>query len=235
MLHQVHTSLTRIRRFAFSVLQAGTTVLCLICGWKGRKFIKGGICPVCGSRARHRLIPYSIMHFQFDISSGPFLHVGPNVDEAAFIFKHYLPKPYYRMDIASRGLVNLPGDLRAIPLEGNTIQHLLIWHVLEHIAEDRAAIQEMYRVLRCGGRLLVSVPIYPPGRAETFEDPSVPRERFREVFGHEDHVRACGLDYFTRFEEVGFQIKRLAVCELPDAETAFFGLSKAHVAWCCTK
>lgn len=197
--------------------------------------MSGGVCPSCGSMARHRLIPYSISHFRLDFSGGALLHVGPSLDEAAYIFRHHLPRPYYRLDIVPKPLVNLLGDLRKIPLGSNTVQHILIWHVLEHVSDDRSAIEEMHRVLCPGGKMLASVPIFPPGRIATYEAPSVPRERFKDVFGHDDHVRACGQDYGRRFEAVGFNISKLAVDELPDGEVALFGLSKGHIVWCCTK
>ena len=38
--------------------------------------------------------------------------------------------------------------LKAIPLAGESIDHILLWHVLEHIQNDHSVIKEMHRVLR---------------------------------------------------------------------------------------
>ena len=48
----------------------------------------------------------------------------------------------------------------------------------------------------------------------TYEDPSIPYEKFEEIHGHYDHCRSCGLDYFERFEEVGFKTQTLKVSQL---------------------
>lgn len=41
-------------------------------------------------------------------------------------------------------------------------------------------------------------------RERTFEDPAVPAAEREKVFGHPDHVRIYGRDYFKRLEEAGF-------------------------------
>ena len=145
-------------------------------------------------------------------------------------------KTYLRIDLMKHKLINVVGDLEAIPLAGESIDHILLWHVLEHIQNDHSVIKEMHRVLRNGGSILVSVPIFPPDRVKTFEDPAVTREHYEDLYGHSDHVRACGLDYGDRFKAAGFLVRELRVKDLPtQADTAFYGLSASHVAWCCTK
>ena len=46
-------------------------------------------------------------------------------------------------------------------ITSGTYNQIIAWHVLEHIQDDQKAIREMYRVLKKGGELLLSVPIYP--------------------------------------------------------------------------
>src|SRR5439155_22769546 len=140
-----------------------------------------------------------------------------------------------RLDKVHRGIVNLSADLGNIPLESNTVTHVLIWHVLEHVPDDAGAVKEIHRVLCPGGSMLVSVPIFPPGRQTTFDDPAVPRNKYLSVFGHDDHVRACGLDYSSRLIAGGFRIKELLVKVVAQGEQELFGLSQNHVVWCCEK
>ena len=197
--------------------------------------MNGVVCPNCGSMARHRLIPYSINHFGLNFNNSGLLHIGANFDEVTFVLSRFLPCPYYRLDIYQKNFINLQGNLCQIPLADDCIDFCLIWHVLEHISEDQVAIQEMYRVLRNGGKLLVSVPIHPPGRRETSEDKTVLRTDYERIYGHHDHVRACGVDYANRFTKAGFHVETLDVKNIPLPDKQFFGLSDKHIAWCCTK
>jgi SAM-dependent methyltransferase len=236
MIRQLERLCRASQRVSYSHLLSGERVYCPLCNWRGRCFIRGNVCPGCGSMARHRLIPYAIQYFGLDFSRGGLLHIGPNMKEVAYVLNRFVPSPYYRHDVISKPMINLPGDMRQIPLPDGSVDFGLIWHVLEHIPEDRKAIQEMYRVLRAAGKFLVSVPITPPDRERTYEDPSLPREKYLSAHGHHDHVRSCGLDYIDRARDVGFSISTLRVKEHvtgPDKE--FFGLSDSHVAWCCHK
>src|SRR6266550_307327 len=226
----------RFFRYIYVYANAGSNVSCALCGWNGLNFPKTK-CPKCNSFARHRLIPYSLIYFDLNFNERVLLHVGPNMEESAWISKQLKLKKYLRFDLEKKKkLINLVGDLEAIPLVSESIDHILIWHVLEHIHNDHAVIKEMRRVLRNGGSIIVSVPIFPPDRVQTLEDPAVPRENYQDIYGHFDHVRACGLDYADRFRAAGFKVRELRVKTLPkQSDTELYGLSASHVAWCCTK
>jgi len=53
-------------------------------------------------------------------------------------------------------IINAAGE--ALPLPSSTFDLILSHEVLEHVRDDRAAIDEMIRALRPGGRLIVFVP-----------------------------------------------------------------------------
>jgi len=77
-------------------------------------------------------------------------------------------------------------------------------HVLEHVSNDKQAMNEFYRVLKLGGWAILLVPIISD---ETFEDPSVVDPTMRlKLFGQEDHVRRYGPDFIKRVEETGFKV-----------------------------
>ena len=50
----------------------------------------------------------------------------------------------------------------SLPFSDNAFETVLFLEVLEHIEDDRAALREIWRVLRPEGRLVISVPV-PPG------------------------------------------------------------------------
>lgn len=234
-LNKVARVRARFFRYVYTYANAGSNVLCSLCGWKGRNF-HNNECPKCRSLARHRLIPYSASYFDLNFNQKVLLHVGPNREESSWVSKQLRLKTYLRFDLMKHALINLVGDLEKIPLLSESVDHVLIWHVLEHIPNDHSVIREIHRVLRNGGSAIVSVPIFPTGRVQTLEDPSVARENYQDVYGHFDHVRACGLDYGDRFQEAGFQVRELRVKDMPkQSDAELYGLSASHVAWCCTK
>ncbi|MBR9758657.1 MAG: methyltransferase domain-containing protein [Algicola sp.] len=164
------------------------------------------------------------------------LHVAPNANEYQGV-KQVLNNTatYDRLDIRQVKGVNLVQDLTQLSLPNASYDRAIIWHVFEHIVEDKKAIAEVYRVLRPGGKLLMSVPIYPVNNPKTYEDASIPYKDYENVHGHDDHCRSCGLDYYKRFEAVGFKTETLEVKKVSESERNYLGLSSSHVVWCFTK
>lgn len=214
---------------------AGTDVLCELCGWKGKRFFKGE-CPKCNSLPRTRLIPFTMNYFKLMPLKGNVLHIAPNYNE--FNYMNHIVNSnivYDRLNIRPVKHVNLVQDLTSTNLKSNTYNLAIAWHVLEHIPQDIKAISEVYRLLKPKGQFLVSVPIYPLQSEVTFEDKTIPYKDFGKIHGHYDHCRSCGLDYFKRFESIGFITQELKVSDLLQEEVSIFGLSKGHVVWCFTK
>lgn len=51
------------------------------------------------------------------------------------------------------------GDItKPFPFNANSIDTVIVLEVLEHIKDDRAVIKEIYRVLKKGGKIIVTVP-----------------------------------------------------------------------------
>jgi SAM-dependent methyltransferase len=76
---------------------------------------------------------------------------------------------------------------------------------LEHIPNDKKAMQELYRVLKKGGTLIAQVPL-DENRETTFEDDSITDKNERtQIFGQYDHVRIYGKDYYKKLDAAGFK------------------------------
>ena len=85
-------------------------------------------------------------------------------------------------------------------------------HVLEHVADDRKALKELYRILKSGGKGILMVPIV-LGLREIDEDPTIidEAERWRR-FGQFDHVRLYSKSGFLdRVRDAGFLVKEYSL------------------------
>jgi SAM-dependent methyltransferase len=220
-----------------SLVYRGDRVECRICDWKGELFFEHARCPRCRSVARTRLIPYAFKHFDINLRGRSVFHVAPNQPEYTYISRIANPMVYDRLDIDSTiRYINMVGDLNDLKIAAGTYDFSIIWHVMEHIPRDVDAMKQIYRILKPGGRVMMSVPIHPIDSPTTFEDPSIPRSDFEKVHGHYDHCRSCGLDYGNRLEQAGFSVQTLNVGEHVDGQTIDrFGLYEKHVCWLGTK
>ena len=134
-----------------------------------------------------------------DLGSGisPVAPVGPSV-----VYSDVSPTAMrmLRSDLSGAHYVAL--DATALPFRTESLDALVCSEVLEHIRDDRGALREMYRVLRPGGRLILTVPIHP--YFYTFDDRYV---------GHFRRYRVQELS--ETLEEIGFgRIRRIKAAGL---------------------
>jgi SAM-dependent methyltransferase len=119
--------------------------------------------------------------------------------------------------VTTLDLYNPTADVRAnleqLPQEDASFDSVMCMHVLEHVDDDAAALRELRRILRSGGRALIQVPIR--AGVPTYEDPSVvdPKERLA-VFGQHDHVRTYGDDFADRMKAAGFTTERIELADV---------------------
>ncbi len=225
----------RITNFIRTNLFRGKKVFCEICNWRGEFFFSEE-CPNCSSVPRIRLVPLSLKHFDLIKNEIKILHVAPNINEYNYIKENFNNLLCYdRLDIKQRKHTNFKESITNIDIDRNSYDLIIVWHVFEHVKDDIKAISNMYRVLKPQGNLLVSVPIYPKGNLKTYEDSKIAHKDYGKIHGHYDHCRSCGLDYYKRFETIGFKTNTLFVNSFDQNKIDFLGLRSDHVVWCFTK
>ncbi len=191
---------------------------CPICGAQRRKFLPYGyvivrdnaLCPSCLSLERHRLLWLYLERETALLQETPqLLHIAPEVCIMKHLRKAYSSRNegqnYITADLESP-LADMHFDVQSIPIDDNSIEVILCNHIMEHVADDRLAMRELYRIMKPGGWGVILSPVE-MDREETFEDDSItdPQERSR-IFGQYDHRRIYGRDYADRLRQAGFKV-----------------------------
>lgn len=212
-------------------------------GSKFRKFLPYGyenqrenvLSPSTLSLERHRLL-WLYLKNRSDLfrKEQKVLHFAP---EQAFYkrFRNLAHLDYTTTDLNSP-LADVKADICDLPFENESFDFILCNHVLEHIPDDKKAMQELYRILRPGGTAILQIP-QELDRAETFQDDSItdPKERAK-IFGQYDHVRVYGIDYFNKLRAVGFKVDEVDyTAELSQADIEKFRLAPGEIIPVCYK
>lgn len=157
------------------------------------------------SLERHRLLwLYLQNETDFFTKELKVLHFAP---EQAFYkrFRKQKNLTYTTTDLESP-LADVKADICDLPFETDSFDFILCNHVLEHIPDDKKAMQELYRVLKPGGIGIFQIP-QDLNREITFEDDSIVDKVERaKIFGQYDHVRVYGKDYFDKLRAIGFKV-----------------------------
>jgi predicted SAM-dependent methyltransferase len=197
-------------RVPWHLLYRGDARHCPCCGGSFRAFRPRddrpeARCPGCNSYERHRVL-------------WMWLRERGGLGSASLDVLHVAPEP-----VLEERLRALPGvrytagslfptgeqvrvDLTDVPFPDGSFDVVLCNHVFDEIPDDRRAFSEIYRVLQPGGRLITQTPV-DKRREHTYEDPSLPPARRREVFQTADDVRVYGLDFPDRLADAGFDVQ----------------------------
>lgn len=208
-----------------------------------RKFLPYGyenqrenvLSPSTLSLERHRLLwLYLKYHTGFFSKNLKVLHFAP---EQAFYkrFRKLSNLDYTTTDLNSP-LADVKADICDLPFENHSFDFILCNHVLEHIPDDKLAMQELYRVLKPGGTAILQIP-QELDRALTFQDDSItdPKERAK-IFGQYDHVRIYGRDYFDKLRQIGFKVEEVDLTSTLSAqEIDKYRLAKGELIPVCRK
>ncbi|WP_373017880.1 class I SAM-dependent methyltransferase [Muriicola sp.] len=202
-----------------------------------RKFLPYGyekprenvLSPSTLSLERHRLLwLFLVRETDFFREDYKVLHFAP---EQAFYkrFRKLKNIDYTTTDLDSP-LADVKADICELPFENESFDVIFCNHVLEHIPDDRKAMEELYRIMKPGGWGVFQVP-QDLNRPTTFEDDSITDNKERaQIFGQYDHVRIYGSDYFDKLRSVGFRVEEVDLTAgMPEADIARFRLAEGEI------
>jgi len=82
--------------------------------------------------------------------------------ELAKYKKYFINSDYKTLDVSEKYKPDIVGDIHNLPLEDTSVDAIICKAVLEHVQDPFKAVDEIYRVLKPGGKCLVYVPfLYP--------------------------------------------------------------------------
>lgn len=199
------------------------------CGFQGA-FLPGpngrpaANCPQCGSLEQHRFLRLLAPLFRsFWIpSSRPkvetfMIEVAPS-DATKPVRDMFGTAVTVDADpLADGRMVDVIASLTDLPMPSATFDLVVVLHVLEHIADDQAAIREIARVLRPSGIAVVQVPL---SEAATTDEEVLDSSQARTICcGQADHVRMYGRDFQARLDDAGLSTVSITPRESMPLET----------------
>jgi SAM-dependent methyltransferase len=162
-------------------------------------------CPSCTSHDRERhLTLYLIASGVLNKMRGKnILHIAPEKNLRKLIFP--LAKKYVMGDLCPAEQEIEKINLQKVDYPDESFDFVIANHVLEHVENDIAALNEIFRITRLGGYAILQTP-YSNVLHHTFCDPGIKTEIARlNAYGQEDHQRLYGLDLPLRIQSSGFK------------------------------
>ena len=208
---------------------------CPICGYEGSYFVSKSnelriawhsYCPQCNSRTRHRGLKFLYDELLASAAATRLLHFAPE-PVLMRVIRQYPAIEYKTTDYLLQD-VDYPGeDIQALSFADNSFDLVFCNHVIEHVPDDRKALQEIQRILRPGGKAVITIPgVW--SRKETIPFPDL---------RHNGHYRDYGMDVVQVMQAV---FSKVAVKNLHDynrntANGTSHGIPAMEPAFICTK
>ena len=140
-------------------------------------------CPICKNRNNNFIHLSNQFHFAFN-SICHWCHQGRGLEDYTFYINqnlknnknkikilHFAPEvvfmklfennsliTYHTADLYLKGVVYENLDIQKVDLPNCTYDYILCNHVLEHVKDDKIAIEEIERILKPDGQALITVP-----------------------------------------------------------------------------
>lgn len=195
-------------RSLYSVFYNGNKYQCPICQKKLKKFISTSyldlLCPNCGSLRRNRRLWY-LLKTEFLKKNSVVLDFSPS----RCLYRKLKKTDnitYHSTDLSGDFIADNQFDITNLKMANDTYDLILCYHILEHIPDDSRAINELFRVMKSGGKALLQTPFR---EGEIYEDLSITSKKDRlNHFGQADHVRIYSVKGLReRVEKSGFQVE----------------------------
>ena len=149
---------------------------CCVCGTPASEFeefnnVENRRCPECGSVERTRAV-LNWLSNNTELEGADIFAVAPASSATKFILGKK-PESFDRCDVRPHSGYEFQADITNMPVvKSESYDFAMTIKVLEHCADDDAAISELCRILRPGGRLLINGDISSDMDTRILSDPA---------------------------------------------------------------
>ena len=176
-----------------------------------RKQRQDVICPFCYSAPRQRILACWADDNVSLLRNSKILYFAPEYSMMKWFRRN-------KIKLTTADLFDPKTDLKLditdIDLPDGSYDIVICNHVLEHVSDYGKALTELGRILKPGGKLIVSFPIDPSLDTVLEKPAETPEERVR-LFGQNDHVRVFGKDSAELIGSYGFSVNVIDTGKMP--------------------
>ena len=163
------------------------------------------ICPVCGSLPRHRILVFWMNENEEWMQGKDILHFAQERSVRRWLDRHHIDTT--TADLFCKA--DLKINIEDTGLDDDSYDMIICNHVLEHVSDYKKALRELYRIIRPGGRIILSFPV-DPSLTTVYEDNTILSEEERvRHFGQNDHLRVFGSDSPELLRSIGFRVTEI--------------------------
>jgi len=132
------------------------------------------------------------------------LHFAPEIGLQIFLKKNF-PQLEYKSSNFESNDADLNLNLMNIDLPDNSVDYIILIHVLEHIEDDIIALNELKRILAPNGKLFLQVPLG-TNKITLKKKFNLAEERLTN-YGQKDHLRLYSInDLHNKLSKIGYTL-----------------------------
>ena len=163
------------------------------------------ICPICNSLPRHRIIVSYLNNHINEIRNKQILHFAQEKSIKIWLDNNNID--YISADLNKKA--NLKLNIEDTKLKDSSIDIIICNHVLEHVSNYDRALNELHRIIKHDGLIILSFPI-DLKYDEVYEDKTIISNDERiKYFGQFDHLRIFGKNSKKLLRKYGFIVKEI--------------------------
>ena len=175
------------------------------------------ICPVCESLPRHRILATWLETHRLELQ-GKILYFAIEDGMRSWFKQNGIGVT--TADLYAEADLQL--DIENMSLADSTWDWIICNHVLEHVNDYQKALNELRRILKPGGHLIISFPIDKSLETVKEDRNADEKERIRS-FGQIDHWRLFGRNSETMLTKAEFSVSEISGNGLQDSIRPYTG------------